>query len=735
MSLTFTEYPNMEVLKEVLELPFVHKEDKTELKAYHDRAIRGNGSISLTYTRKSYNGTQYGRLYPDTKFNGRKMMSGQGMWRHVRTALFADKETDVDIVNCHANILQHLCRKHNIKKTPLLDAYVHDRDAFIANNMSITDNDVFKYNQETKGAWSKKDLAKAVVSATVCGCRDYKQFYLNKSPYKVRFVSEMTYISGSIIQIPDYAKLIEDIKVERPDSHAGSWMSFIIQSVEFPLVMSAIETFQEQGVEVTIPIHDGFQVRSTDVKLIDAILQQINSNNIVKFIRKPFSTSVFDLDIEAEEGEVEDSAYPREFMNMVATFERTHAKISAMSKFIMITSDGYIFKSKQDMITSYENMWYTSNDGKDRIQFIKTWLTYPEMKTYENIGMFPPGVPCPTGWFNAWKPFPIELLTNEGLNVDDQVDMILNHVKILSDHDEAVYRYLLAWIGHAIKYPSQKSACIILISKEGAGKGTLIYLFERMFGVSRILSTSTPSRDVWGQFNGAMEHAYIVNLDELNKKETLDSEGQIKKLITDPRVTINRKGVGQYEVTSYHRFIVTTNNEDPMRSGSDDRRKVIVRSSDELCPSVMGTSESRTYFTLLRKAIDNDDVMVALYKRLTQLEDLDNFNHWAMPKTEHQQALKDLSRTPVDFWLESYVATTEGDESQIPASEAYESFKLWCSLNKQECFLTNVKFSLQLKLLRNEWVQTGIKKKYGNDVKFNLKMLREQYGLIDELKV
>ncbi len=65
------------------------------------------------------------------------------------------------------------------------------------------------------------------------------------------------------------------------------------------------------------------------------------------------------------------------------------------------------------------------------------------------------------------------------------------------------------------------------------------------------------------------------------KKETVECEGKIKGLITDPKLTINNKGVNQYDIMSFHRFLITTNNSEPINTSHDDRRNLIIRSSDE----------------------------------------------------------------------------------------------------------------------------------------------------------
>jgi hypothetical protein len=44
-----------------------------------------------------------------------------------------------------------------------------------------------------------------------------------------------------------------------------------------------------------------------------------------------------------------------------------------------------------------------------------------------------------------------------------------------------------------------------------------------------------------GYFNGRMNSSFLINLNELSQKETKESEGKIKGLITDDVLTINQK--------------------------------------------------------------------------------------------------------------------------------------------------------------------------------------------------
>lgn len=158
----------------------------------------------------------------------------------------------------------------------------------------------------------------------------------------------------------------------------------------------------------------------------------------------------------------------------------------------------------------------------------------------------------------------------------DSLELVLSHVKVLCGNDEEVFEYFCKWIGQMFKHPTVETVCPTLISKQGAGKGFLLTFLRKMLGEEKVFESTTPSRDIWGHFNTKMSSTFLVNLNELSKKETFDAEGKIKGLITDSSMVINDKGVPAYMVTSYHRFIITTNNYDPINTSKDDRRNLII---------------------------------------------------------------------------------------------------------------------------------------------------------------
>ena len=88
-----------------------------------------------------------------------------------------------------------------------------------------------------------------------------------------------------------------------------------------------------------------------------------------------------------------------------------------------------------------------------------------------------------------------------------------------------------------------------------------------------------------GDFNIGMANAYLVVLNEVGRKGFDGATGEIKSLITDPTMIVEKKHVDRQEIDSYHRFIFTAQVKDgeAIPTTDDERRYCIMRCSDELC--------------------------------------------------------------------------------------------------------------------------------------------------------
>jgi hypothetical protein len=84
------------------------------------------------------------------------------------------------------------------------------------------------------------------------------------------------------------------------------------------------------------------------------------------------------------------------------------------------------------------------------------------------------------------------------------------------------------------------------------------------------------------QWNGALANSLMLVYDEFNVNMYSDKEyyNFLKDLITSPRVSIKEKYVSGVELDSYHRLVFTTNDAQAIKLPNDDRRFVIIRTTN-----------------------------------------------------------------------------------------------------------------------------------------------------------
>ena len=126
---------------------------------------------------------------------------------------------------------------------------------------------------------------------------------------------------------------------------------------------------------------------------------------------------------------------------------------------------------------------------------------------------------------------------------EEYVEAFKKHILILCDNNEEQQNILLSWIAHIFQHPDAKSLNPVLISGEGAGKGTLLKIISRLCGRSKVLETANPLEYVFGKFNDTMTDAIVVNINECSKKDMIQVVEQLKELVSDPTLWIQGKGV------------------------------------------------------------------------------------------------------------------------------------------------------------------------------------------------
>jgi len=421
-----------------------------------------------------------------------------------------------------------------------------------------------------------------------------------------------------------------------------------------------------------------------------------------------------------DEGEDESDYLP--YAEIKITFEETFSKILSLSVYAKTLKDGsYQFYSAKNFITSYQHIkcWY---NGKAK-SFVSVWSCDPSMKIYESVEMYPPPLVCPPEILNIWTGFAIAKETGEYTPNEKGLELFKSHINILCNHQPNVADYVIRWIAQMFQYPAVKTTALTFISGEGAGKGTLLYLLNLMMGGRKVFETTEPSRDVWGSFNTLMANAFLVNLNEMSLKEAKDAEGKIKGLITDSAMTINNKGVSAYSCVSYHRFIITSNNADPITVKKNDRRNIVIQSSDEKIGN-------RQYFIDINKEFDDINVRRTIYDYLMSIKDLENFKTDTRPITEYQTTMVELSRSHYDRFIEYIALHNAPNEKYEKSNELLIStFNKWLKRNHITFETNSIKLGIALTRMKNPAILKNKHTNHGNGYTFDIPSLRQQYTI------
>jgi hypothetical protein len=446
-----------------------------------------------------------------------------------------------------------------------------------------------------------------------------------------------------------------------------------------------------------------------------------------------------------------------EFKQLVYKFEKTHAKILNKNIYIKQILDNnnnmtdVLFLTVKNIREMYSHISYNKyiykgidENGQNIYEpqkriFIDDWTRgYDNIKIYNNIDVYPytseEDNKCPEDTFNLWIKFDMEYIKTYDVKQKER-DALLNHIKILCNNDNEIYNWLIEWIAHCIQKPYEKSGKVpVFISKQGAGKGTLMLLLSKMLGRNRVFETASPEKDVFCRFNGMLKDAFIINMNEIKRKDIQNDAGELKKLATDPTIKLELKGKDPIDIASYHRIIITTNDDIPIQSTKDDRRNIIIRCSDE----VVGDAE---YFKQLYDYLDDVNVIKSCYEYFKSYKVDNNFKNKKPKLTEYQEEIQQTFTSPIEIFMENLTKSykqSKTEEIDITTDDLYNKFKDWCVEKQISYNIDKLKFSVRLTAINITGISTinGRIKKKLLDINKMCKYFKidEQALLIEEEK-
>lgn len=322
--------------------------------------------------------------------------------------------------------------------------------------------------------------------------------------------------------------------------------------------------------------------------------------------------------------------------------------------------------SREKLLTAFENLksGFKTKDDEDK-QFITHWLKN-EPKTYNNL-IFKP--------YNGTKKEEDNIYSyNIFSGYDRRINTIYNKEQkeqILKPFKDLLFElvggnqeysnYFYKYIAHMIQKPQDKmNICIIMKGKQGVGKNLILNCISNIIGQQHFYSSSKAS-DFFSEHSGTnLQGKILININEMEIKDSFNFEGLLKSLITENKLTVNPKGLTAYEIDNFSRVVITSNKPNiiPIDIKSKDRRYVIFQATDKY---ISDKKYSNVFWSKLYEHFNNSKFISCLYDDLNEI-DINKFDFIRnRPITEAYKEYIKLYVPNIALFLEDFILGLKSD--------------------------------------------------------------------------
>lgn len=658
---TFIESVDANLVDMLLKSPLIKDKDKPQLINIKKKII--NGTIQVTYSFGEIKG--FARVYSSCSLGPLSKIS-----RHT---LAGDEYDDIDIKCCAQSILLHICKINNIK-CENLEKYVMNRDN-ILQELSL------KYKVE------KDDIKELFNSLTNGGL--FKTWCENKfksqklpSEFIKNYIDEMKCIRNLIFSLnPLLAELVKK-KKEKENKEIynieGSVLSYFIQSYERK-VLECVYIFLKENEKIInndcIYCCDGIMIKKIRfyIELLDEISNEVEKKTGFKlqFIKKEMNLSIKDQLIE-EMNKINEELNNKDEFNPVLlcsipSYEQQKEYFEKFVQCVMIPKPLFVYSSLDDGKKVY-NLWNESElktqfkplktlekNGKT-ISFINKWLDDANRKTFYKCDFMPKNavdIDNNSKNYNLFRGYNPQILTSYDKSKSEKMLQLFKDLLFeLCGGEQESFDYFVKLIANKIQFPEKKvPKAVIFQGKEGTGKSLLIATIANIFGLKYYITSSNPD-DFFGPHANGFYQKLIVNMNEVEGKQTFDIQGMIKSAITEDTMQMNEKFQSVQTIGNFSLMIITTNKDVPVNVDSVNgaRRWVVYKTTDKfLHKDFDGKFWERTY-----NYFRTPEFVACLYDYFNNM-DVSTWDYKNSPMTE---AFKKLCRSVIPnecLFLEKYV--------------------------------------------------------------------------------
>src|SRR6266542_1029772 len=150
------------------------------------------------------------------------------------------------------------------------------------------------------------------------------------------------------------------------------------------------------------------------------------------------------------------------------------------------------------------------------------------------------------------------------------MDLILWHVKnVICSGDERLDEYIWNWWAYLVQKPEEKPRTILVLKStlQQCGKNIITdFIGDKVLGQHLHYATSDLEK-ILGHFNSAIQARKLIVMNEtgMSNGNWHRFNRHLKSLIMEGMVTIERKGIKSKRIDNFARYIVTSNQDAPIK--------------------------------------------------------------------------------------------------------------------------------------------------------------------------
>ena len=314
-----------------------------------------------------------------------------------------------------------------------------------------------------------------------------------------------------------------------------------------------------------------------------------------------------------------------------------------------LSGNNLILYKLDDLKKEHMNCRVLSNDEKPKLlNLVDMWLEHPNRRTYSAGLTFAPDSEI-LGRYNLWQGW--SYVQRAG-SVDVWLDFVTN---VIASGNADHARYIIAWSAQIIQQPMNKIGVgLVLRGSKGTGKTKFGEILGGLFQPHHMIVSR--AEQITGNFNRHLEDMLLLQGDEAYWAGAKSSESALKDLLTNDRISIERKGVDVYTSPNFTRILFTSNEDYVVPASLDERRFAVFDVSN--CEK-----QNSAYFAKLDAWYSGGGASALLHYLMNF--DIEDINLRLIPTTEALTDQKMHSLDSLDAWLHNALQAGEIRENRV----------------------------------------------------------------------